>query len=57
MNENEIIKVYAADCMQDLIVQIYKWSAEGKESVDVSMTDLVLMAKHIEDLELEVYGE
>ena len=43
--------------MQDLIVQIYKWSVEDKESVDVSMTDLVLMANHIEDLELEVYGE
>ena len=57
MNENNTPKVYAEDCMQDLIEQIYKWSAEGKESVDVSMTDLVLMANHIEDLELEVYGE
>jgi hypothetical protein len=55
MNEN--IKVYANDCMPDLIKQIYKWSEEGRESVEVSITDLLLMANHIEDLELEVYGE
>jgi len=55
MNENETIKVYAEDCMADLIVQIYKWSAEDRESVEVSMTDLVLMANHIEDLEGELF--
>jgi hypothetical protein len=54
MNEN--IKVYASDCMPDLIKQIYKWSKEGYKSVEVSITDLVLMANHIEDLEMEVYG-
>ena len=54
MNKN--IKVYACDSMLDLISQIYKWSKEGRESVEVSMSDLVLMANHIEDLELEVYG-
>ena len=54
MNE---IKVYAQDCMPDLIKQIYKWSTENRESVEVSITDLLLMANHIEDLELEVYGD
>jgi len=54
MNKN--IKVYAENCMPDLIKQIYKWSSNGLESVEVSMTDLLLMANHIEDLELEVYG-
>lgn len=53
---NEKIKVYAEDCMADLIKQIYKWRKEGRESVEVSMTDLVLLANHIEDLELAVYG-
>ena len=50
------IKVYANDCMPDLIKQIYKWNEENRESVEVSITDLLLMANHIEDLELEVYG-
>jgi len=54
---NEKIKVYAKDCMPDLIKQIYVWNKEGKESVEVSITDLLLMANHIEDLEFEVYGE
>ena len=54
MNKN--IKVYAEDSMADLITQIYKWSKEGYESVEISMTDLVLLANHIEDLELEIYG-
>jgi len=54
MNE---IKVYAKDCMPDLIKQIYKWNEENRESVEVSITDLLLMANHIEDLELEVYGD
>ena len=53
MNE---IKVYAQNCMPDLIKQIYKWSTENRESVEVAITDLLLMANHIEDLELEVYG-
>ena len=53
---NEKIKVYAQDCMSDLIKQVYKWSEEGRESVKVSITDLLLMANHIEDLELEMYG-
>lgn len=54
---NEEIKVYASDCMDDLIKQIYKWAHEDRESVEVSITDLILMANHIEDLEEEVYGE
>ncbi|QSZ41220.1 hypothetical protein GJV85_03525 [Sulfurimonas aquatica] len=54
MNENK--KVYAKDSINDLIFQIYKWSKKGLASVEVSITDLVLMANHIEDLELEVYG-
>jgi len=53
---NEKIKVYAENCMPDLIKQIYKWSEDGRESVEVSIIDLLLMANHIEDLELEVYG-
>jgi len=53
---NEKIKVYAQDCMPDLLKQIYKWNEEGRESVEVSIIDLLLMANHIEDLELEVYG-
>jgi len=53
---HEKIKVYGEDCMADLIKKIYKWSSNGLESVEVSMTDLLLMANHIEDLELEVYG-
>ena len=53
---NEKIKVYANDCMPDLITQIYKWNKEGRVSVEVSITDLLLMANHIEDLELEVYS-
>jgi len=55
--EVENIKVYAQNCMPDLIKQIYKWNSEGRESVEVSITDLLLMANHIEDLELEMYGE
>ena len=53
---NETIKIYAQDCMPDLLKQIYKWNEEGRESVEVSIIDLLLMANHIEDLELEVYG-
>ena len=53
MNE---IKIYAEDCMPDLIKQIYKWSEDGREIVEVSITDLLLMANHIEDLELEIFG-
>ena len=49
------IKVYAEDCLDDLIVQIYKWSAEGLESVEVSITDLLLLANHVEDLEMELF--
>jgi len=52
---NEKIKVFVEDCMPDLIKQIYKWSKEGHESVEVSITDLVLMANHIEDLEDELF--
>ncbi len=55
--EVENIKVYAQNCMPDLIKQIYKWNSEGRESVEVSITDLLLMSNHIEDLELEIYGE
>jgi len=53
MNEN--IKVYAENCMPDLIKQIYKWSKEGRDSVEISITDLVLMANHIEDLQMELF--
>jgi len=55
MTENETITIYAENCMADLIKQIYQWSAEDRESVEVSITDLVLIANHIEDLELEMY--
>lgn len=48
------IKVYAADCLNNLIIQIYKWSGEGLESVEVSITDLILHANHVEDLEMEL---
>ena len=54
--EAKKIKVYAENCMPDLITQIYKWNEEGHESIKISITDLLLMANHIKDLELEVYG-
>jgi len=41
--------------MPDLIKQIYIWSNEGHESVEVSIIDLLLMANHIADLELELF--
>ena len=49
------IKVYAENSMPDLIKQIYKWSKEGRDNVEVSITDLLLMANHIEDLEDELF--
>ena len=55
--EAKKIKVYAENCMPDLITQIYKWNEEGNESIKISITDLLLMANHIKDLELEVYGK
>ena len=55
MNEN--IKVYAENFMLNLIKQNYKQSKEARGSAEVSITDLVLLANHIEDLELEVYRE
>jgi len=51
------VKVYAEDCLDDLIKQIYKWRLEGLVSVEISTTDLVLLANHIEDLELELFGD
>ena len=54
MNENNTIKVIAEDCLEDLSKQIYKWTKEDLKSVEISITDLVLMINHIEDLELEV---
>jgi len=54
--KDEKIKVYGEACMAELIKQVYTWSSNGLESVEVSMTDLLLMANHIEELELEVYG-
>jgi len=45
---------YTEDCMRDFIDMIYKWSKEGLESQEISMLDLVMVANHIEDLEMEL---
>ena len=54
---NEEVKVYAEDCLLDLFRVIDGWNEEKIATTVISLQDLTLKKNHIEDLELEVYGE
>ena len=51
------IKVYAADSLLDLFAVINDWNRQRLEVTNISLEDLTLMKNHIEDLELELFGE
>ena len=49
--------VYADCSMFDLFDVIDEWNKAKIETTIIQLRDLTLMKNHIEDLELEVYGD
>ena len=56
MRVSEEIKFYAEESLLDLFTMIDQWKGEKLQSVLVSLRDINIMKEHIEDLEMELYG-